>query len=87
MLFTKGGGGMVFWYGRRGGVRFSVLVKETPWGKTCGLSACFKGECNRVEDISPERRDVRRLARACARAQLEICHLRDAAEDWLAQIK
>ena len=85
--FHQGGGSMKFWYGRRDGVRFFVRRCDTPFGKTYGLTACLGAEETQVPDISPEKREVRRLARACARAGLAPCHLRDAAEDWLADIR
>ena len=73
-----------FWYGRKGAqCRFKVLVSPQGYG----IAAQKQEETAALEGVFSIREEARFFARRCARAQLEPCHLRDAVEDWLAQIK
>ena len=82
---AKGGVDMPgFWYGGKGAqCRFKVLVSPQGYG----IAAQKQEETAALEGIFCSREETCTFARRCARAQLEPCHLRDAVEDWLAQIK
>ena len=87
LRYTGGEGGVGmpgFWYGGKGAqCRFKVLISP----KGYGIAAQKQKETAALEDVFCSREEARIFARRCARAQLEPCHLRDAAEDRLAQIK
>ena len=75
---------MRFWYGgKEQECRYKVL---STW-EGYGIAGERLGETAAAEGLFCTKQEARRFARACTRAQLEPCHLRDAAEDWAALIK